>query len=159
MSRADMEQVGKIGERWVVEDLRRRGYTAEWIGKSSDYDVLIEGAVRAEVKSALLGRYRGNGYRWQFSLRRHGLDVDEDLLFLLCYDDLDEPPPVAVFIIPGNVLPRQLTQIDITSQNPREYRGKWQGYLDAWENVERVVGEVRVTKPTLFRSRTEAIPF
>lgn len=158
MSRADMEQVGKIGERWVVESLRRRGYTAEWVGGSSDYDVLVEGVVRAEVKSAQLGRYKGRCHRWQFSLRRHGLDVDEELVFLLCYDDLDESP-IATFIIPGSMLLRRLTKIDITSRDPREYRGRWQEYLGAWEVVERVVRETGFAKPSLFRSRMEEIPF
>ncbi len=160
MSRSDMERMGEIGERWVVQELRRRGYIAEWIGGNSDYDVLLEGFIRVEVKSALLSRRgkNGNSYRWQFNLRRHGLDLDEDLLFLLCYGDDLSNPPQAVFIIPGRSLPKRLTKIDITSRDPRAYRGQWRRWLDAWDEVKHIRATTPVRKPVLFRS-TEAIPF
>jgi hypothetical protein len=159
MARTDLEAFGRLGERFVVEQLRRRGFTAELIGESSDYDILLEGRAKVEVKSAFLTeQHRGRG-RYQFSLRRHGAEIDEDILFLLCYEDV-EAAPIAVFVIPGHALPATLSKIDITSRNPRQYMGKWAPYLGAWDVVRRTVNRLPFTKPDLFRTaRPDAIPF
>lgn len=127
MTRTELEMFGKLGEEWVARELRRRGYAVQLIGESSNYDILLEGVARVEVKSAFLSTRRGGQGRWQFSLRRRECDVDEDLLFLLCYEDLGEDldgDPEVVFVIPGDALPADLTKIDITSEDPRRYRGK-----------------------------------
>jgi len=152
---------GEEGERWVVGFLRRRGYSVEWIGGNTDYDVLIEGCVKAEVKTATLSagaRGLGSG-RWQFSLRRNGKLVDEHLLFLVCWLDLDEDP-VAVFVIPGRELDEELAKIDITTGNPEAYGGRWSRYYEAWEVVDQVLARVPARKPELFREEIqEEIPF
>lgn len=158
-SRTDLEMFGKMGEAWVARELRRRGYAVELIGESSDYAILLEGVARVEVKSALLSNGRGRRVRWQFSLRRRGNDVDEDLLFLLCYKDLDSDP-VAVFVIPGRALSAKLSKIDVTSRDPRRYRGKWARFRDAWLEVQRVVDDLPARQPALFRRRVEEpVPF
>ena len=152
-----MELFGRIGERWVVQQLRQRGYVAEWISKSSDYDILLEGIARVEVKSAFVSPGSNGGKRWQFSLRRHGLVVDEDLLFLLCYDDLDEAP-IGVFIIPGKEI-GMISKIDITHRDPYKYRGKWSHWRDAWLEVLRTVASLPARQPVLFRAMEREIPF
>jgi len=151
---------GEMGERWVVGELRRRGYVVEWIGGRSAYDLLIEGYARAEVKSATLAKnaLRG-GYRWQFNLRRHGLLVDEDVLFLLCWEDL-EGPPVAVFVVPGSAVYAQLSKIEITSRDPCTYRGRWSRYREDWGQVRQVVERLPARQRPLFRRRVqERVPF
>lgn len=158
MARTEREQFGKIGEQWVVQQLRQRGYAAEWIGECSDYDILLEGAARVEVKSAFVSPGSNGGGRWQFSLRRHGLVVDEELLFLLCYDNLDDPPS-CVFVIPGEAV-GMISKIDITSSDPYKYRGLWARWRNAWQQVERAVAGLSARQPVLFRAEAEGdIPF
>jgi len=118
--------------------------------------------VRGEVKSAFVthkrvaGRY--DGWGWQFSLRRNGKAVDEDLLFLVCYEDVGKP--LATFIIPGDALDSRLSKIDITARDPRRYRGRWSIYCNDWSGVERVVNRAPMHKHSLFRAvEDEAIPF
>ena len=156
----ELNEFGKLGEMWVVQELRRRGFVCEWIGKSSDYDLLIEGRARAEVKAAFCSPRPGNRQpRWQFSLRRHGLLVDEDLLFLLCWDGLEVP--LATFIIPGSAVPETLSKIDITSSDPSAYRGQWAVYYEDWAQVNRIVSLLPMPEQlVLFREqRYEEIPF
>jgi hypothetical protein len=160
-SREALNGFGEIGELWVAHQLRDRGLTVEWIGGTTEYDLLIEGCAKAEVKSALLSdnsNGRGNG-RYQFSLRRHGVLVDEHVLFLVCYQDL-ETDPLAVFVIPGDALDAELSKIDITSADPRDYGGQWAPYRDDWDVVDDVVASLPARKPALIRSRVEEeIPF
>lgn len=154
-----MAGFGEMGERWVAEKLRERGYVVEWIGGRSEYDLLIEGIVRAEVKSATLSHDEERGYRWQFSLRRHGLLVDEDVLFLLCWEDM-EGGPLATFVVPGGAVYERLCKVDVTSRDPREYRGRWARYREDWGQVGRVVARLPYRKVTLFRESEQVeIPF
>lgn len=144
---------GEMGERWVARELRRRGFDVTWVADRSDYDLLISGRLRAEVKAATRSNGSGNGRqsRWQFSLRRHGLPLDEELLFLLCYDDVT-CDPVTVFVVPGDVLPERLSKIDITSYDPLTYRGKWARYREDWSQVGRMMRIAPpVAQPSLFR--------
>lgn len=159
MSRSSfpLTALGTLGEIWVARQLRQRGYTVELIGASSDFDLLVEGVIRVEVKSALPSAGNG-GVRYQFSLRRHGLSLDEELLVLLCYHIAGAAP--AAFIIPNHALPRDLTKIDITSPDPADYTGQWALYRNDWAQVSQIVAATACRKPELFRSRTEEpIPF
>jgi len=135
-----------MGELWVVERLRRQGWMVEWVGPSSDYDILVEGCCRVEVKSAFVThrkrKERWDGWAWQFSLRRNGLLVDEDLLVLLCYERLYEPP-VSVFVVPGCALDAEICKIDITSRDPGRYTGRWSVFRDSWDGVELAVDIAR----------------
>jgi len=155
-----LAEFGKKGELWAAEELRRRGYVVEWIGGNSDYDLLLGGCARVEVKSAMLTRDLRRGYRWQFSLRRHGLLVDEDVLFLLCWEGLEDGPPIAIFVIPGSAVDARLTKIEITSRDPRTYRGRWARYRGDWGQVRRVVERLPAQQPVLFREQVqERIPY
>ena len=157
MRRHDYSQFGQEGELYVADELRRRGYVVEWVGDHADYDLVIDGRVRAEVKSAF--RTPGHrGQRWQFSLRRHGLEIDEELLFLLCYDD--EMEIAGVFVIPGAEVEPDLTKIDITS-SPSSYHGRWASFLGAWGRVDDVLDAMPRGQAVLFRPQRveEPIPF
>jgi hypothetical protein len=160
--RGALNAFGEEGERWVAQQIRERGLTVEWIGGRTEYDLLIEGCAKGEVKSAFLSadsRGRGNG-RWQFSLRRNGILVDEHVLFLVCYRDL-ETDPLAVFVIPGEALDAELSKIDITSADPWDYSGQWAPYRDNWGVVDQIVARLPARKPKLIRARAEdgEIPF
>jgi len=157
-----LTEFGRAGEKWAAQELRRRGFDVELIGANSDFDLLVEGRVRGEVKAAVCSRgARGSGWRWQFSLRRHGLLVDEDVLFLLCYGEDLDGSPLATFVIPGDVLPGTLSKIDITSLDPATYRGAWARYREDWNQVANVLEHVpECGQLVLFRSMTEEeIPF
>jgi hypothetical protein len=157
-----LTEFGKMAEMYVVRELRRRGFDVEWVADRSDYDVVINGKVRGEIKGATRSNGSGNGRqdRWQFSLRRHGLPLDEELLFLLCYEDALSDP-ITLFIIPGDALHQSLSKIDITSHDPVAYRGKWTRYREDWSQVARMVRLAPpAAQPSLFRfAGVDIIPF
>ena len=141
---------GIMGEKYAVKKLCELGYDAERASRT-DYDILISGRMRVEVKSSTLSHGIGNRWLWQFCLRRNGLPFDEDLLIALCYSRLDLDPNHA-FIIPGTVIGNQLTKISITKTDPVEYAGKWRWFLDYWDQVGIVL-------PGCPELEEEVIPF
>jgi hypothetical protein len=130
-------ELGEMGEEWTANKLRGMGHDTKRTGSSETYDVIVNGRMRVEVKSALLTTGNG-GHRWQYSLRRNGLPFTEDLLVLLCYPDM-ESDPIHSFVITGSQVDEMLTKIDITHADPAMYTGRWAKYLDDWDNVERVL--------------------
>lgn len=156
--------LGEAGELYITRQLRLRGFSVEWIGGTSDYDLRIEETVLGEVKSSTLSR-RGGGRqgRWQFSLRRHGLPITEGLLFLIfypseVYQDF-EIDPTCVFIIPGDEIDPMLKKIDITSEVPAEYSGRWAPFKEDWGQVRRIISQAEPGRQVkLFREQDE-IPF
>lgn len=130
-------ETGYAGEQAVKELLEKRGWDVE-NGEPGGPDLVIEGSVTVEVKTAnLTKRTSQGGMSWQFSLASH-LDhqkpFDEDLLILRCLSD-----PPQHFIIPGCLIHYKLTKIDITFKNPQKYVGRWAEFREAWELGDLVI--------------------
>ena len=130
-------ELGDHGEQKVAEILRTGGYHVKMGGKG-DCDLTINYICTVEVKTAMItGRTDRKVKRWQFSLfghRESQKPFGEDLLILRC-----ETTPPCHFVIPGCVVPRNLTKIDITNPDPWAYRGKWSLFRERWEFVEVVL--------------------
>lgn len=127
-------ELGDAGEQAVADILRGRGYhvEADSVGTA---DMVINCVCTTEVKTAkVTGRTDRKAKRWQFSLfghRESQRPFEEDLLILRC-----ETTPPCHFVIPGRVVPRHLTKIDITTEDPHRYRGKWSPYRERWDLVD-----------------------
>ncbi len=136
MSRHYNNQFGKQGEEWVAKRLEGFGYEVERQATNHTCDIVLNGFMHIEVKSATpTNAARGKGTRWQFSLRRRGLPLDEDLLILVCYDK--NLAVIGALVIPGAEVPEELTKIDISS-HPWHYGGKWAKYWEDWSVVDDV---------------------
>ena len=130
---------GTLGEEYAIEMIESIGYQVlpMPVGHNTKGDLLVEKRMRVEVKAALPTKgSHGNKVRWQFSLRRHKRPVDEDLLILLCYHELDEEP--IAFVIPGDQVREKLAKIDITSE-PEKYAGKWSKWRGKWDMVKAIL--------------------
>lgn len=140
--------LGRLGEEYVASVLRSMGYDVVLVADTESHDLLIGTRFRVEVKSALETEriVGGRPYPvWQFSLRRHGLPVDEDLVVLCCYDE-EENPPRTTFVIPGELVDEGLTKIDVTT-DPERYAGRWAWCANRWVAVDAVIGGVQMELP------------
>ena len=153
-SRHQLTKFGRDGEKWLVQELARRGFNAVQTSGNHSFDVTVANPDRqpisVEVKSALPSKRKGNrSPRWQFSLRRRGLPIDEDLLVLLCYRSITPtiahpvPSPEQIYIIPGVKIRETLTKIDIGTKS---YKGKWLVYLGAWAWADWALENPRLEK-------------
>lgn len=148
MSKSDHAAFGRAGEEWAVTKLNEIGaseripYQAEGKVGNATSDILVErtclgvtARICIEVKSATRTRRKrgGNSYRWQFSLKRHGLPLDEEIFLFLCYGD-DLKAPERVYVIPG-ILIKDLTKLDVPATPGKQYRGRWEKNLDAWHQI------------------------
>jgi len=118
---------GWAGEEAVAAELRRRGFTATRTeGTQAPYDILVNGAVRIDVKNARFADYatskQGYGRGWYYHLGKH---VQADLVALHQHDD------GGTYIIPWNIIPA--SSITVTRGG-----GKYSRYKDAWWIVERL---------------------
>jgi hypothetical protein len=151
-----LTRFGRDGEKWFVGESIRRGFDATQTSGNHSFDATIRGnglEISVEVKSALPSERKGNrSPRWQFSLRRKGLPIDEDLLILLCYRDITPtirnpvPSPEQIYIIPGVAIDKMLTKIDIID-SPKMYAGKWSVYRHAWGWVDWALRNPRQERP------------
>lgn len=125
---------GDKGEQAVAEILRERGYQVD-PGSPGGCDLILDDFLTVEVKTANPSRYVNRIVkRWQFSLTKtdgQHKPFNEDVLILRCLTD--DP---CHFVIPGIVVPRALTKIDITNPRPFHYQGKWSAFYETWEMVD-----------------------
>lgn len=152
------DDFGKEAELYICGELQERSLNVVHIGSTYEYDLLINGNIRAEVKAAIPTGASGNrSQRWQFSFGRHNKLNDEELVFLVCYDN--DLAIQGVFVIPGCDVGPRLKKIDITSSLDK-YHGKWAKYLGKWNVVEDIVA-VYTSKTRLEREAApeEEIPF
>jgi len=145
---------GAHGERRAKTILERCGYSVEWYGGTNGFDLLINESVTLDVKAATRGGPGGRrGYTWQFSLNRFNTHYREAIVLLLCFDDPADDEPIAVFMIPGKET-WDLRKINITSKDPRTYRGKWARYRGDWSALDKAIATLDV-----FKEKIEDIPF
>jgi hypothetical protein len=134
----EKQRFGLLAECWTVEQLCKRGYDAKLNREfTADYDILIDGILRCEVKIArnTLRLVRA-GYRrpcWQFDLSRS--KQHQDMVFILiCEDSQRYWYP---FIVPSWFLFGRWG-FNITS-HPTIYHGMLANCLDNWSNVLTVL--------------------
>lgn len=159
------QEIGKLGERWVYDQLTKRGYPVKMITDffSPAFDMKI-GNLPIEVKYALT-TYRVRTRqglkvhypRWQWFVHPTYENIKRDWVLVLIAED--EKKIKYPFILPGNLLDGR-NQIQLTS-HPKRYKGwlnDWQGewgvitfllqrpYLDngptyhQWKVGQRIVG-------------------
>lgn len=146
---------GSFGEQFALHRLSLMGYRVTNVSTTTNHDIELESRHRIEVKAAMLSESgRPGRLWWQFSFRRRGLLIDEDLLILLCYFDIDKDP--VAFVIPGDGVNPLLKKITIPSNDPRDYRGKWSVYIERWDLIEKVVGRSPRSRIVLEK---EKVPF
>lgn len=79
-------ELGRRGELLFYNFLRSRGIKADYQGFHSEYDFLVQGRWRVELKTARPAR-RGAGLQWSFNLTRPGgLSKNTDFYVLRLHD-------------------------------------------------------------------------
>lgn len=145
--------VGFGGEEWVFGKLQDKGYDPHWSEWDADCcDMTVRG-LPVEVKfarptSRLIksGQGRKPYRRWQWFIHPTSQDIQgEWVLVLLAEDGLGHIYP---FILPGSLVGHR-TQIQITS-HPDLYRGWMAQYLNRWDLIDYLAGEVYQDNGPLF---------
>jgi hypothetical protein len=113
-------------ERVVADRLVGLGYHVAHAGGNSRYDLLLDGAVRVEVKAATWG----GRYEWHYHNKA-------DVLILAAKNGSWH-----FFILPVGVLAGR-RNLAVWSENPAAYGGQWAGFLGNWGQVGLVVKQVQ----------------
>lgn len=133
----DNIQLGYAGEQAVKEILEMRGWKVE-LGPIGGVDLIVEGQVTVEVKTARLSKRVDNrNAHWQFCIWKDDDEhspFDEDLLILCCWD---EKP--CYFVIPGCLVSHHMKKLDITRRKPKLYNGRWSKFREAWELGDYII--------------------
>ncbi|WP_105204329.1 hypothetical protein [Neobittarella massiliensis] len=125
-------EIGRQGEEYAALWLQARGYTVERMSARHPYDLLIDRAVKADVKFAHLGGRRQTG-RYSFELRKIYPTCD---IYLLVTEA--EEGCRAVYVLPAqNAMHRMLSMGSITSKY-QKYRGR----TDIIDRLLRAFAEV-----------------
>jgi hypothetical protein len=160
MGRPVKQAFGKMGETWVADVLRERGHQVAEIGTRSSTDLVVDGLVTVEVKSATMTKrkvQRGGEYGgWMFSFGRNGRPNDDDFAVLVCFSD--EMESVGVFVIPKDNLGLQRKTARITRENPDDYAGQWAEFRDRWDLITDLV-EIRKKEDPEPLKPPDPIPF
>lgn len=128
------QKFGIVGERWVYEQLRRRGHNPRFIKDffNSGCDLLIDD-LPVEVKSArlTLRKYRGRLYpRWQWCIKPTSHQKSEWLLVALAHVGKQIVP----YLVPGSLVAAR-PHLQLTSP-PDRYRGWLAAFREEWDMVE-----------------------
>jgi len=135
----------RLGLEATRERLATLGYKTDRTTHKCAFDLWIEDAIRAEVKTANWRPARHGG-RYFTNIRSRQLD-DADLVIFACKNGTWH-----FFIIPtSTILPAHT--LTITTQQPENYTGKWSPYLDAWPLLTEAVDQAppRPTQLNLFQ--------
>lgn len=132
--------IGNIGERWVYDQLKSRGYDVVTVSnyQSPCVDLTI-GTLPIEVKYSRISYRRKINkrtgevkryQRWQWDVSKVHSNGDL-VLFLIAEDEAMVRHP---FIMPGSVMAERI-KFEI-GRHPTQYKGLISGYLNAWETVD-----------------------
>ena len=134
--RANTHQVAEAAQAPVVTTLEQLGYTVALTAHKAPFDLLVNQALKIEVKGAKWHQTGGRG-RYQASIRQHQRKAD--LLVFGCFNKTWR-----YFIIPTALITtRSLT---IRCVAVASYTGKWAAYLDRWDLVAETLVVAR-TRP------------
>ena len=136
-------EIGDIGERWVYDQLVKRGYECIFMPSDCENcDILVIGdngrRLPVEVKFARPTTRKGRKQpRWQFQIHETAQKMYSDwVLILVCQDSNKIRYP---FIIPGQLVSER-PHVQITS-HPRVYSGWMSKYLDRWDVIDYLLGQ------------------
>ena len=128
------QEFGQLGELHVMRILSEAGILTHWGGVSD----LLAGGVPVEVKAARQTEYSKGKRGYRFCLCSPGRKgFQGDVLVLLCYWNMNQPP--GVFVIPAHDVGRRRS-ITIPGQ-PWTYGGKWSGFYDDWGALADAIGQ------------------
>ena len=136
-------ELGDIGERWVYEQLVKRGYKCQFMPLDcQNCDILITGQngrrLPVEVKFARPTTRKGRkSTRWQFQIHETAQRMHGDwVLILVCQDSKRTHYP---FIIPGQLVSER-PHVQITS-HPKTYTGWMERYLNRWDIIDYLLDQ------------------
>lgn len=129
------QELGAIGEAWVMRQLARAGLEVEQGGPAD----LVAGGLAVEVKAARPAPYKSGGRRgFQFCLSKAGHTDHKRaaVVILLAYwDPIGDP---VAFVIPSGALGDRQKVVIPTAQ-PWLYGGQWARWYRRWETVADVL--------------------
>lgn len=124
---AEHTQLGAWGEDLVLAMFHQAGIEAQRGGPA---DLLIEGGIALEVKTAKPSRYDGRRLGFQFCIDRAGhTSLKAAAVVLVCVGDAG----IEFFIIPAREVGnrRKLgVGVDVA-----EYKGRWAAFRNRWEII------------------------
>lgn len=86
---AKPQETGFGGEYSLLATLKRHGFNCQHMGVYNPFDVLVDGKIRIEVKSASMNRHG----EWKFNIHRHGvLDESEVDFYVFRLDGIPHHP-------------------------------------------------------------------
>lgn len=123
--------LGTAGEGIIAHYLQKSGYEVSTNHTPADLCVFLKNGsvVYVEVKTA-----RFHFPRWQFCLYRHNYTDHRKahIIILLCASKAGYGIP---FVMPVSAV-SSIKQIQISSANPREYRGKYAKYRQTLQSLD-----------------------
>ena len=114
-------------EKRVMELLENQGYTCEMTSTKYPYDLLVNGCVKADVKSARVSSVKGCD-RYTFCLAKPQQTCD--VYIAVCLDDNDEP--IRFYVLPAHIMHGK-TQLSLGVGH-----SKYDQYLNRWEIIEQL---------------------
>jgi len=125
---AQHTDLGAWGEALVLEMFQAAGIGAAY-GRPAD--LVLEGGIPVEVKTAKPTKYNGKRMGFQFCLDRKGhTSLKAVAVVLVCVGD---GGIVHFFIIPASVAGSR-AKIAI-GPDPVHYKGRWSAFLNRWEAI------------------------
>lgn len=137
---------GLQGERYALLQLLDRGYDARLVSDFfSDVDIIVDGLLRVEVKTAAAHWHKAKAgvwrARWQFNLTR--LSREGDYVVICLCEVPNGRDRFNAFVIPSALLlPMGRRHLQITS-NPAAFKGWASTYREQWQVIEQMLQRVR----------------
>ena len=114
-------------EERVKELLEERGYTCEMTSTKHPYDLLINGCVKADVKTARISKVKDCD-RHTFYLAKQQQTCD--VYIVVCLDDNDEMKKL--YVVPAHVMHGK------TQLSPGTKHSKYNQYLNRWDIIDQL---------------------
>lgn len=116
-------KIGWSGEQLVVDMIKLKGYNVERMTVRHPYDLLINGAVKVDVKTSNRYYYTEKNYYHTFNLEKRNASCD--LYVCLC---MNNKVLEKVLVIPGTFL--KITQLSVGEIST------YNKYIDRWDYLE-----------------------
>ena len=124
--REHAKMIGTQTEDAVISILLDKGYKITKSPYPRDFDIVINGTLRVEIKGALWTKHHHSKGRYQFCIHQAA-----DVFILGCMTH--EPH---FFVVPTKVIGKR-KNVAIWSEFPSKYVGRWSQYCDAWHIIDQ----------------------